>query len=273
MNIFGAYAQNKADTIYTKINNQIVNKNEAVYFEIIQALDSGLYKTKQYYVENNLLIRKGQYQSLNPNKRYGKFLYYYKTGILRAVSNFINDTLNGEYIDFDSLGNIKYIEQYKSNKLDGDCKYFYTNGNIKRVENYKDGQMSFGKCYKLNGEDTLYFRRNINPKFGIGTFQDFVNENFNDNKNINYENGTVEVGFTLLKDGSIDKESLRVLKGAELPILANEAIRLAKMQPNYIPAYEEGIPIKFSCSVKVSFENDNTSSNPRKEKRKQMRGR
>lgn len=267
-------AQNNIDTIYTNEKNEIVSKNQATYYKVIQAQKDGLFPFFKYSSLNNKLYASGYYSSLSNYILEGKFTYYNEnTGKVESTYNYINDTLNGEKTMYDSTGKIKYIEQYKNNILNGDCKYFYTNGNIRRLENYKDGNLTFGKCYKLNGEDTLYFPRNTKPKFRNGTFQDFVNENFNNDSKIKYETGLVEIRFMLNEDGSVVKNSLIITKGSELIILANEAIRLVKIQPNYIPAYEDGQPVKVRVSVKVAYQNDTKPSNPRKELRKQKRGR
>ncbi len=64
------------------------------------------------------------------------------------------------------------------------------------------------------------------------------------------KSGTVYVGFTVEKDGTIT--NVVVLKGVE-PILDNEALRVIRMMPAWIPAQENGKPIVSKYNLPIKF--------------------
>lgn len=63
--------------------------------------------------------------------------------------------------------------------------------------------------------------------------------------------GTVEIRFTLMKDGHID--SVEVLTPVH-PLLDTEAVRLIRNMPLWRPVYLNGQPVSLSYEVPVIFE-------------------
>ncbi len=90
------------------------------------------------------------------------------------------------------------------------------------------------------------------PKFGKGTFQDFVDEEF-DNTNVDNKSGVAEVYFTLDKNGRVIPSSIRLKRSSGNAGLDKEALRITKIQPPYVPAKNNGEAVEVQCSVKVSY--------------------
>jgi len=98
------------------------------------------------------------------------------------------------------------------------------------------------------------------PRFGKGTFQDFVDEEF-DNTNVDSKSGTAEVYFTLDKSGRIIPSTIRLKRSSGNPGLDKEALRIAKIQPAYSPAKNNGEAVEVQCSVKVSYSAEDSDEN------------
>lgn len=90
------------------------------------------------------------------------------------------------------------------------------------------------------------------PKFGKGTFQEFVDDEF-DNTNVDNKSGVAEVYFTLDKNGRIIPSSISLKKSSGNAGLDKEALRIAKIQPAYSPAKNNGEPVEVRCSIKVAY--------------------
>ena len=77
-----------------------------------------------------------------------------------------------------------------------------------------------------------------------------------DAKNLGIE-GNVAVSFKILKDGSVDKNSVRVVSSPS-NLLNKEAIRLITNSPNWVPAMKlkggkTPLPIDFELTLPVLF--------------------
>lgn len=64
--------------------------------------------------------------------------------------------------------------------------------------------------------------------------------------------GKVYVQFVINKDGSVDKESIVILKSL-YPSLDDEAIRLVKLMPNWKPGTQNGKPVKSKFVLPLTF--------------------
>ena len=81
--------------------------------------------------------------------------------------------------------------------------------------------------------------------------------------------GTTQIKFVVKKDGAID--SVMVLRSSGSEILDNEAVRVVKLMPNWIPGKVAGkpvatyyyLPIKFPLSN--IYESNNSNSKPENE--------
>lgn len=62
--------------------------------------------------------------------------------------------------------------------------------------------------------------------------------------------GTVYVNFTVAKDGSL--ENINVIKEVD-PLLDQEAVRLVKSMPNWVPGKQQGKSVKVSYNLPIRF--------------------
>lgn len=64
--------------------------------------------------------------------------------------------------------------------------------------------------------------------------------------------GTVFVVFIINADGTIDKESVTVLKSV-YPSLDEEAIRIVKISPPWVPGMHSGRPVQCRFVLPIKF--------------------
>lgn len=64
--------------------------------------------------------------------------------------------------------------------------------------------------------------------------------------------GKVFVSFTIGKDGEVEPESVKIVRGID-PLLDKEAIRVVKSMPKWEPAKQFGKPVKFTHTIVVKF--------------------
>lgn len=64
--------------------------------------------------------------------------------------------------------------------------------------------------------------------------------------------GKVFVSFTIGKDGEVEPESVKIVRGID-PLLDKEAIRVVKSMPKWEPAKQFGKPVKFTHTIFVKF--------------------
>jgi antitoxin component YwqK of YwqJK toxin-antitoxin module len=88
---------------------------------------------RKYYNNGNLFSE----VIINNGKRQGKKTYYYKNGFIKKIGNYIDDKLEGQYIEF--YKNDIYREyNYNNNKLNGIFKNFDYHKKICIISNYKN---------------------------------------------------------------------------------------------------------------------------------------
>ena len=88
------------------------------------------------YYPNGAVRWKGNYD-VN-GKAQGKNTWYYKSGAVKSISNYVDDREHGESIEYYESGEIKEIGKYKEGYIIKEIEY-YENGEIKEIRNYKNG--------------------------------------------------------------------------------------------------------------------------------------
>ena len=64
--------------------------------------------------------------------------------------------------------------------------------------------------------------------------------------------GRVIIQFVVTRDGSIDKNSIRIVRGVD-PSIDAEAIRLVKSMPKWIPGKQNDVPVKCKYLLPITF--------------------
>jgi protein TonB len=161
--------------------------------------------------------------------------------------------LNGPYKIFYE-GIIRSERNYKDDKLNGIYNIFWANGRLKKSAAYENGRFVNQNCYTKEGADTTCFEDEIAASFPGGNdslrrwiFRNFYYPELAYDKGIQ---GTVQVSFTIAKDGAV--EDVSILKSIH-PLLDKEAIRLVSKMPKWIPAKQEDRAVKSFLTIPIVF--------------------
>ncbi len=125
------------------------------------------------------------------------------------------------------------------------------------------GLLAQNKDNELNDSDIVFTSAQISPKFTEGTngWRDYLVNNLN--TTVPAKNGartgkyTVIISFVVDKNGNIKSVSANNSPGYGM---AEEAIRLIKTSPKWIPASQNGYNVAFRCRQAITFVVGETSA-------------
>lgn len=215
----------------------------------------------EYFDNNYLRIESGQYLSLNPPIRHGRFVNYYTNGQILSDYFYENDSLEGECIDYYINGSIRVKANYHKNVKNGVYGEFLESGDPIVTREYTNGAITKDKlAYKVIDDKNNFYTKIeadtalVLPHFpnGKSAMTAFIDKNlkFPDaakNKGIS---GESVIAFDIEVDGSIT--NIRVVKSLH-PLLDEEAIRVVKLMPKWVPATKRGKPIKVKYTWYAGF--------------------
>ena len=175
-----------------------------------------------------------------------------------------NDTLgnalvtdgNGYYKGYNDK--FTYIEEegnVKNGKRDGQWKGDYKNTHITFTENYDNGQFVSGNAIAEDGKSVTYTKsRRVPPQFksGIEGFGRYLSHNikYPDYARARNIQGQVILSFVVEKNG--DLTDIIISKPVS-PVLDEEAIRVLKNSPKWLPGMQFGMPARVRYSVPITF--------------------
>jgi periplasmic protein TonB len=179
--------------------------------------------------------------------------FYYKKPDEKTNKN--TNVRNGQYRLWTENGILKLECFYKEGKKDGLFATYWENGKIKRQDTYLNGELLSGKCYDEKGEEVKYYPYEILPEYengGIESLMRFLSSN------IRYPisaqqagiQGKVIVGFTIKKDGTVDKYD--ILRSLDESTDA-ESIRVLSLIKRWKPAIMDGEPVDFKYTLPVVY--------------------
>lgn len=163
---------------------------------------------------------------------------------------------NGHYIGYS--GKFTYIEEegnIKNGQRDGNWKGEYKDRHITFTESYDNGKLLTGNAVAEDGKTSTYSgSRGVPPEFkgGIEGFGRYLS------RNIRYPalafqkgiQGKVILTFIVEKTGELS--DIKVSKSV-IQSMDDEAIRVLKLSPKWIPGTQFGIPVRVQYSVPISF--------------------
>jgi TonB family protein len=163
---------------------------------------------------------------------------------------------NGYYKGYDDK--FKYINEegnVKNGKRDGLWKGEFRNIHTTFTETYDNGKLISGTATTSDGKITRYAQaRDVMPQFrgGVEGFGRYLSNHiqypdFARERNIQ---GQVILSFVVEKDGKLT--DIKVSKSVA-PILDEEATRVLKNSPKWIPGTSMGSPVRVYFSVPVNF--------------------
>jgi TonB family protein len=275
----GCYSQLIRDTVYFDRNWRQSNIENARYYRVISNDTSGeiQFTVKDYYISGHIQMA-GTYRSINPDFKTGGFRYWYENGQLQIKCNFLNNRLNGEYLEFYENGRPKISRRYVNGLIDGTEKTwslsgfiakvveyklgarhgkfltYYDNGQLIRKDIYKNDEFIKGRCFTREGKDTAYFKYFIMPGFqgGIEGFKKFILEGirYPEEARENNEEARVYLNFTVDKQGNVIKA--RIVK-ADKDYFNEEVMRVISLSPKWIPGRKDGKIINVSITIPIIF--------------------
>lgn len=182
---------------------------------------------------------------------------FHLTGVVYSIeeySDYNKNIKSGKSFTYHSNLNFKSIINFKEGKYHDTLQTFYESGKLKRFEIYKEGKMLSGRCFGVNGNDTVYFPYEVAARYpgGEKAMIHFLKKNIRYPKKARKKEieGTVYLNFLVNKTGELVK--LKVQKSVH-PLLDEEALRVISNMGKWIPGERDGektsmyflLPIKF----------------------------
>jgi antitoxin component YwqK of YwqJK toxin-antitoxin module len=159
-------AQQKLDTIFYNQNWKVTKVKDSIAFYRLTTKINGKYNVKDYYLSKTLQMT-GTYSSIEKDIRDGYFKYYDEFGKISSEGSFKK---NWRYVVWkDYKKNKLWTEtNYVNDTIHGNFVVYNPNRMIKRSEVYRKGEFKIGLCYSQDGNDTAYFPFKVSPEFRGG---------------------------------------------------------------------------------------------------------
>lgn len=143
---------------------------------------------------------------------------------------------------------------YKDGVKDGIWKGSQASPDMSYVETYELGKLITGES-TLGDQKYQYKASSFTPplyKGGIQRFYQYIGSvmKYPSDAARDKITGSVQVGFTVEKDGNIMDV---IVKRSAHPALDEEAVRVVKSSPKWIPATERGIPVRVKYTIPIKF--------------------
>jgi TonB family protein len=247
-------SQDQACAKEVSVKQQLIHTNKKDNSGFIEIIDSvGMIKSIS------------EYSSIILKKRNGKSIVYFDDGNISTIYMYKNGMQHGPFLEYFKTGAIREKGLYQFGDLQDTLITFYENGKQRRFDVYMDDSLVHGKCFALNGADTSYFLYSVEATFPGGhiALSKYISQNieYPQNAIVMNNQGKVYVVFVVERDGSIT--NVFVEKGVSLE-LDQEAIRLIKSMPNWVPGEMDGYKTRVRCRIPINF----IIENGRREKRK-----
>jgi TonB family protein len=163
---------------------------------------------------------------------------------------------NGYYKGFDSKFKTVIDEgNLKSGKRDGIWKGKDLGSHITYVETYDNGSLVSGTSIGKDGDSIKYNKiRDEEPRYkgGLKAFYNYLGNNIHypDYERAHNIHGKVLVLFIVEKNGSLS--DVKILNSVSENI-DNEALRVIKNSPNWIPGMQYGRKVRVQYTVPINF--------------------
>jgi TonB family protein len=218
------------------------NKRSATFFE--NKKQDGKFSL---WYENGKLKEEGQY---NPDK-VGTSQHYLVTNMWNEKGTKMVENGNGMY----EINSDKIHEkgEYKNGVKNG--VWTLTTKKNSYVEEYREGDFIKGQLTDENGDKNEYLvlEKKPEPKKGLESFYNFISKSFTPSREAlaNKIKGRIFVSFAIDTDGSV--VDIKILRGLGYG-LDEEAMRILKICPLWIPGEQRGIKVKCKYSVPIALD-------------------
>ncbi|HUM51599.1 MAG TPA: energy transducer TonB [Chitinophagales bacterium] len=258
------YLKNVDDTFATQ-------KEKAIYFKVIDNKVNPI-EVVTFYM-NGVIVSKAHYSSLKPEIREGEYESYFYNGNTNIKGTFKDDKMEGSWIAYNKEKNfLETKTTYKDNLKSGRSYIFYETGKLKRMDIYVRDTLGLSTCYDSVGNvincamqvepienlvDTfgIFTKVDTMPKFpgGVPELMTFLFKNLNYPKVAREKNleGKVITKFYIDIDGTVKNPI--VVKDGVGGGCAEEAIRVIKKMPKWLPGIINGKKVKVYYTLPISF--------------------
>ena len=237
--VLSTYGQTKNDTIWYAANWQrtTYSKVKAIY-GIKDYDETGRGMATYYYKNGTLHSHQNEFKDLKD----GLCIWYYNNGKKSTEAYYKNDTVHGELKKYTEEEQLKYIHLYDMGKI------------VKKTDyNLKTGQPIL-RDQPITTEEAIMEFPEIEAQFSGGTaaMQEWIatNVQYPQEAITMNEQGRVYLSFIIEPNGEIT--NIVVERGVS-ESLDEEAIRLIKSMPNWIPAEVKGKKVRAKCRLPINF--------------------
>ena len=241
-------------TYLDSYGKEVNAKEYAVKYMILthDSLNQEQANEKTYDMQNRL-IKENNYCKYSSLKKDGVQREWFINGQLKAEYVFVKGAKTGYDREWYSNGQLHRNYNCIEGRKEGELKTYWPNGQLRRFDLYKDGQFVKGECYDSLGNAVPHTEFMIMPTFSNGKD---VSEYLA--KQVRYpidaqkagQQGRVIVHFVVEKDGSLS--NIVVIRNTYY-LLDQEAYRVVKEMPKWIPGKMEGESVSVKYTLPVNF--------------------
>ncbi|WP_439183356.1 TonB family protein [Carboxylicivirga taeanensis] len=224
-----AHSQNTIVTYYDTHWKEVGKEQAAYYREAFRGKGRRCH-VRDYFI-NGQLQMSGTYRSSLQEKRQGYFEYFYPSGGRRSHGEYKNDKMKGEWKWYREDGSVSSIEHYKRGKLKA---FTFWDENGKQLEGE---QNIYELAQFVGGPEAL-------ANF-IATTVVYPPE-----AQQNGVSGRVFVSFIVNENGFVENVAIERSAHSDLN---NEAMRVVKLLPRWIPGRHHNLPSDISFTVPINF--------------------
>jgi TonB family protein len=199
---------------------------------------TGQYQASEYIgsVEN---IQTTQSQIEVRDVRVGKFEWFYKNGVKKQVSNYINDKLVGRDSAWFDNGSISAVGEYLNGEKYAKWTYYFYTGEKSAELLYKNDKVIEEQYWEKDGSiqsDTSLIKQEVSFNYTV-PLNIFIQNTIDYPlaARSNGVQGTVYIGFIVRRDGSVS--DIEVVKGIEAreigEMLNREALRVVSLTKDH----------------------------------------
>lgn len=259
------YLKNVDDTVATA-------KEKALYYKTTNTNVQPV-EISTYHI-NGVKICTEHLSSLSPIVREGEYESFFYNGKTNIKGMFKDNKMEGAWIAYNKEKNfLETKTTYKDNIKSGRSYIFYETGKLKRMDIYVRDTLGLSTCYDsvgnvVNCEMQIDPLENFVNTFGIYTKADtmpnfpgglpelmtflFKNIQYPRQARDDYKQGKVVTKFVVDVDGSINNVTI-ISNTTGSKECADEAIRVIKKMPKWLPGIINGKKVKVYYTLPISF--------------------
>jgi TonB family protein len=161
---------------------------------------------------------------------------------------------DGRYMRWFENGQQKINGHYNQGEFDGELFSWWPNGQLMRHDIYSGGELTEGKIWDEQGEEQQYFPFMIDPQYpgGVDALMEFLTQHlvYPVKARRQGRQGIVVIAFVVEKTGKVNDSWVIQSVSKELD---KEALRVARLIPEFIPGQVNGENARFQFFLPINF--------------------